>query len=374
MTLPHASRIALVHDWLTGMRGGEKCLELLCEAWPEAKLHTLIHRRGSVSSTIENLNPRATWMNALPGVSRYYRYLLPVMPMMARWPIQDADLIFSLSHCIAKAAKPSQGVPHFCYCFSPMRYAWHMKDSYFADRVRGMKARAVDSLLSRLRAWDLETSARVTHFIAISETIRVRIKECYNRESEVIFPPVDTDFYTLIDQPREDFYLIVSAMAPYKRIDLAIQACQRLQKRLVLIGTGQDAKRLQAISGPESTWLGWQPNEVIRDHLRRCKALLFPGEEDFGIVPVEANACGCPVIAFGKGGITETIIPDSESRLPTGIFFDEQKVDALIEAMEHFERNRSKFNPIVARKQAENFRADRFVTEIESFISGRLRK
>src|SRR5579871_3643451 len=331
-----AGRVVLVHDWLTGMRGGEKCLEPLARRWPAARLLTLLHRPGSVSPAIEQLKPRASWLNRLPRVERYYRYLLPLMPVAAGWRVTDADLVVSLSHCVAKSAVPPAGVPHVCYCFTPMRYAWHMKEAYFRKTglVGRAKAAAVDALLSRIREWDRRTADRVTHFVAISKTVQSRIKECYGRESVVICPPVDTDFYTPAAVPREDFYLVVSALAPYKRFDLAVKACESLGRQLVVIGSGQDAAKLRAAAGPTTRFLGWQPDGVIRDHLRRAKALLFPGEEDFGIVPLEAQACGCPVLAFGRGGATETVRGLGEAADPTGVFFPEQTAGAVIDAIE----------------------------------------
>lgn len=361
-----AERVVLVHDWLTGMRGGEKCLEPLARRWPAARLFTLLHKPGSVSPAIEQLHPRASLLNRLPRVDRYYRYLLPLMPFAAGWKVTDADLVVSFSHCIAKSARPPEGVPHVCYCFTPMRYAWHMKEAYFGRR--GLKAKAIDALLSRIREWDRRTADRVTHFVAISRTVQGRIRECYDRDSVVICPPVDTEFYTPTYQPREDFYLVVSALAPYKRFDLAIEACSRLGRKLVVIGSGQDATKLQAAAGPGVTFLGWQPDDVIRDHLRRAKALLFPGEEDFGIVPLEAQACGCPVIAFGRGGATETVRALGEGPDPTGVFFAEQTPDAVCEAIERFEGVADRFDPKAARRQAVLFRRERFEAELFGYL------
>jgi glycosyltransferase involved in cell wall biosynthesis len=321
-------KISLVHDWLTGMRGGEKCLEVACRRWPQAELFTLLHKRGSVSPVIESLKPRVSALGHLPGVHRYYRGLLPVLPMAAKWPIGDCDAVLSFSHCVAKAAVPPRGVPHLCYCFTPMRYAWHMTDSYFSKP----KKLLLTPLLRRLRDWDRRTADRVTHFIAISRTIQKRIKDCYSRDSVVIAPPVDTDFYTPANVERENFYLVVSALAPYKRFDLAIEACQQLNRKLIVIGSGQNAARLRKLAGPNVTFLGWQPDEVIRDHYRRARALLFPGEEDFGIVPLEAQACGCPVLAYGRGGATETVVNGI-----TGLFFKMQTVQSVMNAMEEFE-------------------------------------
>ncbi|MBN9120692.1 MAG: glycosyltransferase [Planctomycetes bacterium] len=384
-------RVVLVHDWLTGMRGGEKCLEPLCRRWPDARLYTLLHKRGSVSPAIENVRVRPSALNALPRVDRYYRYLLPLMPFAAGWRVDDADLVVSLSHAVAKSARPPKGVPHVCYCFTPMRYAWHMKDAYFRKTglLGRLKARAVDALLSQIRNWDRRTAARVTHFVAISNTVRDRIRDCYGRDAVVIYPPVDTDFYTPSAGPREDFYLVVSALAPYKRFDLAIDACTKLGKKLVVIGSGQHAAKLKASAGPNVSFLGWQPDEVIRDHLRRARALLFPGEEDFGIVPLEAQACGCPVIGFARGGLTETVRPlgaavkpgfagdrprdPTAGAEPTGVFFAEQTPDAACEAIERFERERDRFDPRAARRQAVLFRKERFEADLFGYLDRVLR-
>ncbi len=367
-------RVVLVHDWLTGMRGGEKCLEVLCRRWPHARLYTLLHRPGSVSEDIERLRPRVSPLGRLPAVHRYYRPLLPLMPAaVAAWRLPPCDLVVSFSHCVAKAARPPRGVPHVCYCFTPMRYAWHLRDAYFgAGRVRGLKARLLGRLLAGLRRWDRRTAARVSHFLAISRTVQQRIRECYGRDSAVIYPPVDTDFYCPAALPRTGPYLAVSAFAPYKRLDLAIEACNRLRRDLVVIGSGQDEARLKALAGPTVHFLGWQPDAVIRDHLRRCRALLFPGEEDFGIVPVEAQACGAPVLAFGRGGATETILPPGTAAPPTGLFFGEQSVDALAAALADFEARAGEFDPNAARRQALRFNRRRFAEELFASLDGAL--
>ena len=327
--------MALVHDWLTGMRGGEKVLEVSCRRWPAAKLYTLLYCPGSTSPAIEDRELHFSFLHWLPGVHRYYRYLLPIMPWAVGWQFPDCDLVISSSHCVAKGVKPPPGVPHISYCYTPMRYAWHLRDSYF--RSRGLKSWLIDRLMSELRSWDRRTAAHVTHFVTSSETVRQRIRECYGRDAAVIHPPVDTNYYTPDAVAREDYYLVLSAFAPYKRLDLAIEACKLMGRRLVLIGSGQDERKLRALGGPTIHFLGWQPDEVLRDHLRRCRALLFPGEEDFGIVPVEANACGTPVIAYGRGGATETIVPlhhpAGQGKAPTGVWFEAQSPDSLVRAI-----------------------------------------
>jgi glycosyltransferase involved in cell wall biosynthesis len=226
-------RVALVHDWLTGMRGGEKCLDELCRSFPRATLYTLIHRRGSLSPAIESMAIRTSPLQRVPRVLRYYRQLLPVMPLAARaWRLKNVDLVVSLSHCVAKSVVPPAGVPHVCYCFTPMRYAWHARETYLESwSDRPVKRTLARWMLTQLREWDRATSSRVTHFVAISETVRQRVAECYGRESRVIQPPVDVDFYTPgpagAGQPRGDSYLVVSALVPYKRIDQAVAAAQR---------------------------------------------------------------------------------------------------------------------------------------------------
>jgi glycosyltransferase involved in cell wall biosynthesis len=360
----------LVHDWLTGMRGGEKVLEVLCRRWPDAPLYTLIHRRGSVAGAIADRGPRTSFLQYFPQVHRYYRYLLPLMPLAVRWRIPECDVLISSSTCVAKAALAPAGVPHVCYCNTPMRYAWHLQTSYFGKEPRrGIKAGLRNWVLERLRQWDLRTAERVTHFIANSINVQRRILECYGRTSRVIYPPVDTNYYQTAAVPRENYYLVMSALVPYKRVDLAVAACCRLGRRLLVIGQGQEARRLKALAGPGVHFLGWRPDEVVRDHYRRCRALLFPGEEDFGIVPVEAQACGAPVIAYGRGGATETVVPPGSARTATGLWFQEQTEESLIAAIEQFERRPEMFQPEAARRQALRFNPRRFEEDLFGYVA-----
>jgi glycosyltransferase involved in cell wall biosynthesis len=261
-----------------------------------------------------------------------------------------------------------------------MRYAWQMRGQYFPSGEEGSPTRwltrpirsgmnaARNGILDRLREWDRRTSANVSHFIAISQTVRQRIGECYGRQSVVIYPPVDVDFYTPADVRREDFYLCVSALVPYKRIELAIEACNRLRRRLVVIGAGPQSRRLAALAGPTVQLLGWQSDEQIRDYLRRARALIFPGWEDFGIVPLEAQGCGCPVIAFGQGGATETVIDAAQGGDGTGVLFDCQQPEAICDAIDGFERNADRISPELARRQAERFSTERFARELLSYL------
>jgi glycosyltransferase involved in cell wall biosynthesis len=343
-------RVALVHDWLTGMRGGEKCLEVLCQAFPDATLHTLIHRKGALSPPIEAMSIRTSPLQRVPGVLDHYRKLLPLMPLATRsWRLGQVDLVVSLSHCVAKMARPPRGVPHVCYCFTPMRYAWEGREAYLASWTdRPIRRALARTLLDRLRHQDRATSGRVSHFVAISETVRDRIGRCYDRESRVIPPPVDADFYRPAPLPRQDYYLCVSALVPYKNLDQAVIACTRSNRPLVVIGSGPERARLEPLAGPSVRFLGWQPDEVIRDHYRRCRALLFPGEEDFGIVPIEALACEAPVIALARGGAAETV--DQH----VGRTYPDPTSEALQSAIDAWEADRRPHDPTLARRRAES--------------------
>lgn len=361
--------VALVHDWLTGMRGGEKCLEVLCRRFPEARLFTLVHARGAASPPIERMRITTSFLQRLPGAARHYRYLLPLMPSaVQRLAIpEDVDLVVSFSHAVAKSVQPPPGAPHVCYCFTPMRYAWHRREDYFAASTR-FPATTMDAVRNKvldwIRDWDRATADRVTHFVAISRTVAQRIAECYGRTSRIIYPPVDTEFYTPAATVREPFYVCVSALVPYKRIDLAVAACNRLGRRLVVIGDGPERRRLRRLAGPTVQMVGWAGNDVIRDHLRRARALLFPGHEDFGIVPLEAQACGTPVVAFGQGGATETVLPGGEGGPGTGVFFHRQTPESLSEAILSLEAHPACFDPQLARRNAERFSTERFEREL----------
>ena len=366
-------KIALVHDWLTGMRGGEKCLDVLCRRFPDARLFTLLHVRGAASPAIERMRITTSFLQRVPAVGRHYRRLLPLMPAAVRSLAvpEDVELVVSFSHAVAKSVRPPPGVPHVCYCFTPMRYAWHRRSDYFVASGRFEKtpvAAVRNLLLDRLREWDRATSDRVTHFVAISRTVARRIAQSYDRTSRVIYPPVDTQFYTPADVPREDFYLCVSALVPYKRIDLAVEACNRLGRRLVVVGTGPEQHRLARRAGPTVELVGWQSDAAIRGLLRRARALLFPGNEDFGIVPVEAQACGTPVVAFAQGGATETVLEADATQPGTGLLFGEQTPEALVDAIRRIEAHPEWFPAELARRNAEPFSTKRFERELVGYL------
>jgi glycosyltransferase involved in cell wall biosynthesis len=331
-------RVALVHDWLTGMRGGEKVLELLCERYPDADIFTLFHVRGSVSPTIERHRILTSSLQKLPLAKKHYRKYLPLYPTaIEQFDLDPYELVLSISTCAAKSVVVPGRARHICYCNAPMRYAWEQFDAYFGpERVGAIASRWLyGPILRHLARWDAATASRVGRFVANSCNIAARIRRYYNREAAIVYPPVDTNFYHPDTTPPGRHFLIVSALVPYKRIDLAIEACRRVGAPLRIIGNGPDHARLERQASTLSAagvhgveFIGWASDEQIRDEYRRALAVLLPGEEDFGIVPVEAQACGRPVVAYGRGGALETVIADE-----TGVFFDELSVDSLTSAL-----------------------------------------
>jgi len=361
-------RVALVHDWLTGMRGGERCLEVFCELYPQADLYTLLHVPGTVSPVIERRRIVTSFVQRLPGAARRYRYYLPLFPSaVERFDLRGYDLVLSSSHCVAKGVL-APGGPHVCYCFTPMRYVWDMYEEYFGRSAGVLTRGLMPPVAAALRRWDRRTSRRVDHFVAISRLVADRIRRFYGRPAEVIHPPVDVQRFRLAEDDPEDFYLVVSALAPYKRVDLAVAAATRLGRRLLVVGTGPEEAKLRAQAGRTVEFLGWRNDDEVADLYRRCRALLFPGLEDFGIVPLEAMAAGRPVIAFGAGGALETVVPVDGDEPPTGLFFREQTVDALIEAVRRFEREADRFDPKALRARAELFDRPRFKERIAVYL------
>lgn len=380
-------KIAIIHDWLTGMRGGEKCLEVFCRLYPEADLFTLLHIPGSVSSIIETRKIHTSFLQLLPFVEKKYRHFLPLMPLaIEKFDLTGYDLVLSSSHCVAKGVIPGKKTLHISYCYTPMRYIWDQYEQYFNRTASGiLTSTAMGLIAPGLRRWDVRSSKRVDEFVAISRHVQKRIKKYYNRESTVIYPPVDSTFYSPTGERGEDFYLIVSAFAPYKRLDLAVEAFNELGYPLVIIGEGQSAEYLRSIAGPNIQFRGWLSNEEIRSCYARCRAFVFCGEEDFGITPLEAQCMGKPVIGFAKGGLLETVIPDrqtwksetgiSEEKTchPTGVFFHQQTPEALISAIRHFEKVEDRFESEVIRNHALAFDLNIFSDRIWEFIEDRYR-
>jgi glycosyltransferase involved in cell wall biosynthesis len=362
-------RVAIVHDWLTGMRGGERCLEVFCELFPQADLYTLIYTPGSVSPLIEQMPIKTSFIQSLPFSKKGYRRYLPLFPMaVERFNLKGYDLILSCSHCVAKGIIPPPDALHISYLLTPMRYAWDMYGEYFGEN----ESRMIPFFMHYLRMWDVTSSQRVDYFLCISKHVENRIKKFYRREAEVIHPPVESKRFGLQDK-REDYFLIVSSFAPYKRVDLAIEAFNRLGYPLKIIGSGSEDKRLRLKAGSNVEFLGWLPDGAVSDWYSRCRALIFPGEEDFGIVPLEAMACGKPVIAYGRGGALETIVPydqefKSTKKPPTGVFFQEQSVEALMDAIKRFDRIEPEFDPVSIRNHALQWDREIFKEKIKKSI------
>lgn len=361
-------RVALVHDWLTGMRGGEKVLEALCDLYPDAEVFTLLHVPGSVSARIERHRVHTSFIERLPSSGTGYRRYLPLFPFaIEQFNLDQYDLVISSSHCAAKAVVVPGRARHLCYCHSPMRYAWDQFDAYFGPaQVGRIRSRLVyRPMLAWLARWDAATAPRVHRFVANSRFVASRIRRYYGRDASIAYPPVDTEFYQPGSASGENHFLVVSALVPYKRVDLAIAACRRAGAALRIVGDGPDRERLTRQAGATVTFLGRVPDEQIRDEYRRARAVILAGEEDFGIVPVEAQACGCPVVALGRGGALETIIEGE-----TGVLFGEPTVDRLVDALDRVAAMRS--DPVRIREHAMQFSQGRFSRQITDLVNDTL--
>jgi glycosyltransferase involved in cell wall biosynthesis len=362
-------RVALVHDWLTGMRGGEKVLDALCEIFPAAPLYTLVRVPGSVSARIEARPIHTSFVQHLPRPGALYRHYLPLYPLAVKmWDFSSYDLVISSSHCAVKSVKVPPATVHVCYCHSPMRYAWDQFEAYFGPAQIGeLKSRLMRPIMRRMARWDRLTASRVDRFLANSQYVAGRIGRYYNRRSAVVHPPVDTDFYTPESRSSSGGFLIVSALVPYKRVDVAIEACRRVRVPLTIIGTGPEEPRLRALAGPDVRFLGWLGDEEIRTEYRSAIATLLPGTEDFGIVPVESQACGTPVVALDDGGARETVIEGK-----TGILVPEPTAEAFASALNR--AMESPFDPAAARANALRFSKQQFMASITTALNEAIAK
>lgn len=363
-------RVALVHDWLTGRRGGERVVEQLASLFPDADLYTLIHVPGSSFESIERLRIHTSALSRLPGIARHYRKLLPLLPLaIERFHLRGYDLVVSTSHAVAKGVRVAPGTPHVCYCFTPMRYVWDQADAYLG---RGVRRALAAPLAAWLRRWDVRTSTpdRVTRFIAISHTVSDRIRRHYGRDADVIYPGVDTERIRPSGEPAEDFYLLVGGFVPYKREDMALEAFRTLGRPLVVVGDGPGRARLEAQAAANVRFVGRVSDAKLATLYSRCRALIYPQDEDFGIIAVEAQAAGRPVVALGRGGARETVVPigNAEGRAATGVWFDEQTPRALVEAVARLEANAGAFDAAAIRAHAERFANARFRREMEAAL------
>ncbi len=369
-------RVALVHDWLTGMRVGEKVLEAIANLFPEAPIYTLVHIQGSVSDALESHPIHTSYLQRAPGIQRHYRHYLPLFPSAIEdFDLSAYDLILSTSHCVAKGVIPSPAAHHVCYCHTPMRYAWDQEHTYFPRR-RGMVARLRQLVLSNLRSWDAAASPRVDHFIANSRFVARRIARYYGRQAAVVAPPVDIDFFQSdkldSDSPKPDdprYCLIVTALAPYKRIELAIEACQRLGRELRIVGDGPERQRLERLAGPQTQILGRIDGDDLRRLFLGADIFLQPGLEDFGIAPVEALACGTPVVALGYGGVLDIVEDGVHGVLyrPLAAASREAEVDALCVAID--KSRQISFNKLELRARASDFSSQRFAERYLSQVT-----
>ena len=358
-------RVALVHYWLVSMRGGEKVLENLIDIYPDCEIFTHCIDPEAVSDKILSRPIRTTFIARLPFAKRHFRSYLPLMPLaLEALDLREFDLVISSESGPAKGVITSPQTLHVCYCHSPMRYAWNMYHDYRESAGR-FTAACMSPVFHYLRGWDYASAARVDHFVANSTAVADRIQKYYRRSADVIHPPVDVSgFY--VTRPVSDAYLCLGQLVPYKRFDIAIRAFNELRRPLVIIGDGGELKRLRSIAGPTIRFLGFQPDEVVRQYLSSCRALIFPGEEDFGIVPVEAMASGRPVIAFGRGGVRDTVLDGV-----TGILFGQQSVPALIGAIQRFEADEASFLPELLVTHARRFRSEVFRASIGRFVGER---
>ncbi len=360
-------RLALVHDWLNQIGGAESVLETLKRMYPDAPLYTSIYWREKMPSSYQSWDIRTSFLNRWPLVKRKHQCFLPFYPLaFESFDLSGYDLVISNKSGFCHGIITPPETLHICYCLTPTRYMWDYQNYIRREGLGKVAQRVLPPVLAWLRLWDRQAADRVDAFIAISETVRRRIAKFYRRDAVVIHPPVHTERFEPSSR-QEDFYLIVSRLVPYKRIDLAIEAFNQLGKPLVVIGDGRDRRALQAMAGPNITFLGHAPLETVRDYIARCRAFIFPGLEDFGITPVEAQAAGRPVIAFAGGGALDTVVDGQ-----TGVLFAEQTPESLMRAVQDCEG--IPFDPDAARRNAERFSVQAFERRFTAFVETQMER
>jgi glycosyltransferase involved in cell wall biosynthesis len=373
-------RIAIVHYWFVNRRGGERVVEAMAKMFPRADLFSLMVDREKLHPTLRERSITTSFLQKVPDGRRWHRHMLPFYPLaLEQFNLSDYDLVLSSESGPAKGVLTNSRTCHVCYCHSPMRYLWDFYQSYMSGRSLGLVSRPVFLLASHyLRMWDTASAQRVDHFVANSRTVAARIRKHYRREAVVIHPPVDVQTGYLASRV-EDYYLFVGQLVDYKRADIAIEACKRLGRRLRVVGEGEQYKALRRLAGPTITFCGPLSDQELRDQYAHCRALIFPGEEDFGIVPVEAMSFGRPVIAFGRGGATETVrglfLKESTvAATASGLFFEEQTADSLTEAILAFERTESQFSPFGIKQSVERFDESHFTAGLGEYLADKVRE
>jgi glycosyltransferase involved in cell wall biosynthesis len=369
-------KTAIVHDWLTTYAGAERVLEQMLQVFPDADLFSLIDYMPEAERGFLGRQVHTSFLQRLPGVRAHYRRYISLMPLaIEQFDLGGYDLVLSSSYAVAKGVLTGPDQLHLCMCYSPPRYVWDLQHQYLRETRldRGLRGLIARWILHRMRLWDSRTANGVDGFIAISHFIARRIWKVYRRDSTVIYPPVDVERFT-VGGAREDFYVTASRMVPYKRIDLIVEAFAAMpERRLIVIGDGPESTRIRAKAGRNVSFLGQQPLENLRDHLQRARAFIFAAEEDFGIAPLEAQACGTPVIAYGKGGVMETI-RGLEDSSPTGVHFDEQTVPSIVAAVEEYERQSARIKPDACRANALRFGPERFRRELREYVDDQLER
>lgn len=365
-------KTALVNDWLTGMRGGERALEAIYELYP-SPVYTLLCTRNFKSDIIDHSKIITSSIQKFPFSGKFYRFLLSLFPKaIEEFDLSGFDVVLSTSHAVAKGVLTNSNQLHICYMHTPMRYAWDLTFQYLRESGldKGILGAIVRNWLHNIRTWDIISANRVDHYLTNSSYVAKRIKKIYNRDAEVIFGPADTDYYSLFEK-KENFYMAASHMVPYKRMDMIVRAFTRMKDRkLIVIGNGPEEKKIKRLSAksPNIEMIGYQNRESLKDYLQKARAFVFAAEEDFGLMPVEAQACGTPVIAYGRGGVSETVIEGK-----TGIFFNSQDEDSLIEAVQRFEKIEEDLDPSVIRQNALRFSRKEFQRKYKDFVEEKMK-
>jgi glycosyltransferase involved in cell wall biosynthesis len=360
------AKTAIIHEWLVSYAGSERCVESFTNIWKDADVFALVDFLNEEQRDIilKGKKSNTTFIQKLPLARKKHRYYLPLFPAaIERLNLSDYKLIISSNHSVSKGVKTNKNQLHISYCHSPMRYAWDQSDQY----LRGIKGSFAKAFMNYLRKWDLKSAGNVNYFIANSHHIAEKIKRIYKRDSAVIYPPVDVDKFE-VSEKKEDYYLIASRFVPYKKVDLVVEAFNKMpDKKLVVIGSGPEKEKVKNIAGTNIEFIPYQPTDKLKEYLKKAKAFVFAAEEDFGIVVVEAMACGTPVIALNKGGTAESVINNK-----TGILFDEQNPESIINAVKEFEKRIDYFDTQFIRKHAEKFNRGVFEENIKQFVKEKL--